>query len=184
MQSRMPQFLCPRLQGNFVVRETRHWAKGSLGADSSQATGKLIALDTDWWSWPFLHAIKDFVSSYRSYMMLHVFGAAPWNGCLCGTPHSRGENSSPNDKPKWNSELLVVSQTSPMPHSFGTLRAFALKGLFGKKLVPSNCGNGCKHATRNHMQHQNETAKEKNLRSHLIHTLYHQNSSKFLCTVT
>ena len=81
-------------------------------------------------------------------------------------------------------ELLVVSQTSPMPHSFGTLRAFALKGLFGKKLVPSNCGNGCKHATRNHMQHQNETAKEKNLRSHLIHTLYHQNSSKFLCTVT
>ena len=59
-------------------------------------------------------------------------------------------------------ELLVVSQTSPMPHSFGTLRAFALKGLFGKKLVPSNCGNGCKHATRNHMQHQNETAKEKN----------------------
>ena len=83
-----------------------------------------------------------------------------------------------------NTELLVVSQTSPMPHSFGTLRAFALEGLFGKKLVPSNCGNGCKHATRNHMQHQNETAKEKILRSHLIHTLYHQNSSKFLCTVT
>ena len=82
-------------------------------------------------------------------------------------------------------ELLKEYQASPMPLFSGTFRAFALKGLFWKFFVPSNCGERRKHVTNNQSHAApNVTAKEKILRSHLIHALYHQNSSKCLCIST